>query len=79
MNAKIVGSSKSQGKCGDANSISEELEHLWDERDPAGKTYEIYLGKISRSPILRSKTSGKYFLLPWSQVIALAAKTKIDA
>ncbi|HUA64400.1 MAG TPA: hypothetical protein VME24_01035 [Alphaproteobacteria bacterium] len=78
MNAKIVNSLKGQGKCGDNNSISEELEYLWDEQDSAGKMYEIYLGKISRSPIVRSKTSGRYFLLPWSQIIAQASKSKID-
>ncbi|HTV42077.1 MAG TPA: hypothetical protein VMF08_16020 [Candidatus Sulfotelmatobacter sp.] len=80
MNAKIEKECppKGRGSRGDSNSLSEELEYLWDERDAAGKIYEIYLGRISRSPVVRSKLSGKYFLLPWSQVIALAAKAKIN-
>jgi len=60
------------------NSIREELEYLWDEKDTSGKSYEIYLGNISRSPIVRSKTSGKYFMLPWSRIISTAVKAGID-
>jgi hypothetical protein len=75
---KKSGSPNGPGKRGDSNSINEELEYLWDEEDTTGKTYEIYLGRISRSPVVKSKTSGKYFLLPWSEVIELAVKAKID-
>jgi hypothetical protein len=80
MNAKTekLTSPNGPAKGGDSSSITEELEYLWDEQDSTGKAYEVYLGRISRSPVVRSKTSGRYFLLPWSQVITLAAKAKID-
>jgi hypothetical protein len=79
MNAKIEkpNASSIPGKTGE-NPISEELEYLWDERDASGNSYDIYLGKISRSPVVRSKSSGKYFILPWSEVIKRAIRARID-
>jgi len=48
----------------DKELLEQELEYLWDDSDSAGKSYEIYLGKISRNPIVKSKITGKYFSLP---------------
>jgi hypothetical protein len=58
--------------------LAQELEYLWDESDSTGKSYEIYLGKISRNPIVKSKVTGKYFALPWSVIIRLALEKGID-
>ena len=58
--------------------LEQELEYLWDDSDSAGKSYEIYLGKISRNPIVKSKITGKYFALPWSAIIKLALAKGID-
>jgi hypothetical protein len=49
-----------------------ELEFLWEDRDPAGNRYDLYLGRISRNPVVRSHVTGKYFMLPWSEIIELA-------
>ena len=51
---------------------------LWDDSDADGKSYEIYLGKISRNPIVKSKITGKYFALPWSVILKLAVDKGID-
>jgi hypothetical protein len=59
-------------------SLNQELEYLWEDCDASGKPYEIYLGKISRSPVVRSKISGRYFALPWSRIIRLAVEWGID-
>ena len=62
----------------DKNLLEQELEYLWDDSDTTGKSYEIYLGKISRNPIVKSKLTGKYFALPWSVIIKLALEKGID-
>ena len=58
--------------------LSQELHYLWDDCDSSGKSYEMYLGKISRNPIVKSKLTGKYFALPWSLIIRLAVEKGID-
>lgn len=55
------------------HSLDEELEFLWEDCDPSGNSYDLYLGRISRSPVVRSHATGKYFMLPWSRIIELAA------
>ena len=42
------------------------------------KVSEIYSGKISRNPIVKSKITGKYFALPWSAIINPAMAKGID-
>lgn len=66
------------GRCYDEVLLHQELEYLWEDRDASGRAYGIYLGKISRSPIIKSKTTGRYFSLPWSQIIKLAVEEGID-
>ena len=61
----------------DKGLLKQELEYLWDDSDADGKSYEIYLGKISRNPIVKSKITGKYFALPWSVIIKLAVEKGI--
>jgi len=62
----------------DKELLKQELEYLWEDSDAGGKPYETYLGKISRNPIIKSKVTGKYFALPWSVIIKLAAEKGID-
>ena len=62
----------------DVNSLAQELEYLWDDSGAPGKSYEVYLGKISRNPVIKSKVSGKFFALPWSVIIRLASENGID-
>jgi hypothetical protein len=62
----------------DKGLLKQELEYLWDDSDADGKSYEIYLGKISRNPIVKSKITGKYFALPWSVILKLAVDKGID-
>ena len=61
----------------DKELLKQELEYLWDDSGADGKSYEIYLGKISRNPIVKSKITGKYFALPWSVIIKLAVEKGI--
>jgi hypothetical protein len=62
----------------DRELLKQELEYLWNDSDADGASYEIYLGKISRNPIIKSKITGKYFALPWSVIIKLAVEKGID-
>jgi hypothetical protein len=62
----------------DKELIKQELEYLWDDTAGDGKSYEFYLGKISRNPIIKSKITGKYFALPWSVIIKLAVEKGVD-
>jgi hypothetical protein len=58
--------------------LGQELEYLWDDSESGTHSYKIYLGKISRNPIVKSKITGKYFVLPWSLIIKLASEKGID-
>ena len=62
----------------DASLLDQELEFLWEDGGAPGRSYEVYLGKISRNPIVKSKISGKFFVLPWSVIIKMAAAKGID-
>jgi hypothetical protein len=59
--------------------LEQELEFLWQDRDQAGRAYDLYLGRISRNPVVRSHATGKHFMLPWSEIIELAAEHGVDA
>jgi hypothetical protein len=58
--------------------LDQELEFLWKDDGQSGKAYDLYLGRISRNPVVRSQTTGKYFMLPWSEIIELAVKNGLD-
>jgi len=60
------------------SDLERELEFLWEERDDSGKAYELYLGRISRNPVVRSQATGKYFMLPWSSIIKLGVEHGLD-
>jgi hypothetical protein len=52
----------------DDTALNEELKFLWEERGPSGKSYDFYLSQISRSPVVRSHSIGRYFLPAWPGV-----------
>jgi len=55
-----------------------ELKFLMKEGGPSGRYYDLYVGRISQNPVVRSHTTGKYFMLPWSAIIELAVKNGLD-
>jgi hypothetical protein len=58
--------------------LDQELKFLWQEKGQSGETYDLYLGRISRNPVVRSHSTGKYFALPWSLIVKLAVEYGID-
>jgi hypothetical protein len=58
--------------------LDQELELLWQDCGQSGAAYDLYLSRISRSPVVRSYATGKYFMLPWSRIIELAIQRGID-
>ncbi|MDB6028242.1 MAG: hypothetical protein JWM68_4465 [Verrucomicrobiales bacterium] len=58
--------------------LDQELEYVSDGIDDSGNEYELYLGQISRSPIVKSMRTGKCYLLPWSDLINLAEGAGIN-
>jgi hypothetical protein len=48
---------------GDA-ALNEELEFLREKCGLSGKSYNLYLTQISRSPVVLSHSTRKYFMLP---------------
>jgi hypothetical protein len=65
---------KSYGRVLNSDKLLEqEIEFIFEERDPAGNQYDFYLGKITRMPIVKSRASGRFFILPWTDIIKLGA------
>ena len=60
------------------NPLDQELEFLWQDCDQEGRAYDLYLGRISRNPVVRSHATGRYFMLPWSQIIELAEEHGVN-
>jgi len=69
---------KAHGRFHDGEPLNHELQYLWKDRDASGKSYDIYLGKISRSPVIKSNITGRYFSLPWPKIIKLAVEGGVD-
>jgi len=43
-----------------------------------GQTYEMTTNFGNMAPIIRSRQTGKWFVLPWQEIIELAVKAGID-
>ena len=77
MNAKIEHSTTPhtagafQGAAGSGIGIP------WKDGGQSGKAYDLYLAHQQES-VCRSQTTGKYFMLPWSDIIELAVKNGLD-
>jgi hypothetical protein len=79
MNATIEHSTTSHDEPEPSKGpLDQELEFLWKDGGQSGKAYDLYLGRISRNPVVRSQTTGKYFMLPWSEIIELAVNNCLD-
>jgi hypothetical protein len=58
--------------------LEKEIELLFEDKDASGNEYAFYLGKITRSPLVRSKAAGRFFLLPWPDIIRLGVKAGLN-
>lgn len=58
--------------------LEQEIEYLSEGTGQDGKEYEFYLGKISRSPIIKSRNTERYFILPWPEIIKLGIKAGLN-
>jgi len=54
--------------------LEQEIEFIFEERDQAGNQYDFYLGKITRMPIVKSRATGRFFILPWTDIIKMGAE-----
>ena len=58
--------------------LDQELEFVYEGNDEAGKAYDFFLGKTSRSPVVKSRTTGRCFILPWPDIMKLAINAGLD-
>ena len=58
--------------------LNQEFEFVSEGKDEADKGYDFFLGKTSRSPIVKSRTTGRYFILPWPDIIKLGVKAGLN-
>lgn len=65
-----------KGKIFDSDSMILLVE-VGDAKGEDGSTYELST-TLSNAPIVKSNQTGKYFSLPWSDIITLAIEAGID-
>jgi hypothetical protein len=58
--------------------VEQEIEFVSEGNEPDGKEYSFYLGGITRSPMVKSRATGRLYFLPWSDLIKLAVAAGID-
>jgi hypothetical protein len=58
--------------------LNQESEFVSEWKDEADKDYDFFLGKTSRSPIVKSRTTGRYFILSWPDIIKLGVKAGLN-
>jgi hypothetical protein len=58
--------------------LDQELEFVSDGIDSAGNEYKLFLGRISRSPVVKNPRTGHCYILPWSDVIYLAEAAGVN-
>jgi hypothetical protein len=54
------------------SELERELEYVSDGVDESGNEFQLYLGRVSRSPVIKNPRTGACFILPWADVIKLA-------
>jgi len=59
-------------------SLDPEIEFVSEGADAQGRVYEFYLGRISRSPIVKSRASGNSFILSWTEIMNLGIKAGLN-
>ena len=52
--------------------------HVGTATEKNGNAYTMSTNAITQSPILHSEKTGKYFTLPWQEIISLAIEQGID-
>ncbi len=52
--------------------LEQELEYLSEGIDRAGNEYKLYLGRISRNPVVKNIKTGLCYVLPWPDILKLA-------
>ena len=58
--------------------LKQEVEYVSEGTDESGLVYDFFLGKISRSPIVKSRATGRSFILPWSDILGLGIKVGLN-
>ena len=63
----------------EANKVfGQEIEFVSEGSEPGGEDYSFFLGRITRSPVVKSRATGRLYFLPWSDMVKLAAFAGID-
>ena len=58
--------------------LNQEFEFVFEGEDEANKGYDLFFGKTSRSPIVKSRTTGRCYILPWPDIIKLGVKAGLN-
>src|ERR1017187_9325458 len=58
--------------------LNQEFEFVSEGKDEVGEDYDFFLGKTSRSPIVKSRTTGRYFILPRPDILKLGVKAGLN-
>ena len=70
---------KGYGRIFDSDKLlNQEFEFVFEGEDEANRDYDLFFGKTSRSPIVKSRTTGRYFILPWPDIIKLGVKAGLN-
>ena len=63
---------------GKDSPLAKELEFLYRVTDHDGRSYKLYQGGITQSPVVCSCKTGKHFMVTWSDLIKRAVDAGID-
>jgi hypothetical protein len=66
------------GRLLESDKLFEQEIEFVSEAGAVGKDYDFFLGKITRSPIIKSRVTGRLYFLPWSDIIKLAVEAGLD-
>jgi hypothetical protein len=70
---------KGYGRLFDSDKLlDQELDFISEGMDEAGKDYDLFLGKTSRSPIVKCRATGRCFILLWPDIIKLGVKAGLN-
>jgi hypothetical protein len=70
---------KSYGRLFESDKLmDQELDFISEGTDEAGQDYDFFLTKTSRSPVVKSRTTGRCFILPWPELIKLGVKAGLN-
>jgi hypothetical protein len=58
--------------------INQPLDFLCEAADQYGQSYDLLLTRTSRNPVVRSHSTGYYFLLGWPQIVRQAVAAGVD-